>query len=341
LAQVSQTRESMASGQRDAGNALRALFSTGSGTWVERAGSAPASPVSRGWSHGSKTSSRVEPAMQPHDSQKLCARDFSSQLPAPVAVASRGSSPDDLTLAELSLSESEPSTSHSPLRRNATSSTGKSSAAKTTPGPREEALQRGRRRPDSRSSRHDTLLAPSFRWLQALPRDVQRNMRLCTSPHAARDAMAEALGVAQRPVVVPDNLVEDLRRHTQAEQQRVLDAEEELEKQALVHETELRALQEDHHRICRKDKLQLLARCAPHRAASMEALLCEAHPTLAPLGTALALGKPRRGETLPAIADERSHHFSKSRGGSNSRSPSPSALSEQSASCLTSHRSVH
>lgn len=140
---------------------------------------------------------------------------------------------------------------------------------------------------------------PPFAWLRALPREQRRSVRQCDSPEAARAVLAALLTSQEQGYApsAPLALLEDLRRHTQAAHRRAVDLEEELAQQAAANEAELKALHEEHERSLRRDKLQLLAQWAPHRAAAVEAVSSEAWPTLLPAGAALAWSPPPAGRS--------------------------------------------
>lgn len=161
------------------------------------------------------------------------------------------------------------------------------------------------------------LQQPPFAWLRALPRGELQNLRRCQSPGAAREALAAAVGLGgegQAPAA-PARLLEDLRRHTQAYHRLALDLEERLRRQAEEHEAELAALREEHRKGLRRSKLQLLAQCAPRAAAAREALTCEAQPSLAPVGAALAFGGYAAERLVPPLRRSASAGSLASRGG--------------------------
>jgi len=145
------------------------------------------------------------------------------------------------------------------------------------------------------SCRRNLAGAPSkdFAWLHALTREQRQALRCCSSPRSARLTLASFLGessVARAVGCAPAPLLGELRRQTQVLLQKAMDVEEEIAQLETAHAAQLAAVEEEHRKVKRRAKLQLLAHWAPHRSAAVEALTCEVHPSLRPAAAALAYG---------------------------------------------------
>mmetsp|Transcript_133432 Transcript_133432/g.256752 ORF Transcript_133432/g.256752 Transcript_133432/m.256752 type:complete len:274 (-) Transcript_133432:5-826(-) len=218
---------------------------------------------------------------------------------------------------DLSFSDSEPSLSPLELRRV------------SSPQNRREKVDAAASNADTRAGLRTGILEASevplqlmkgaparFAWLQALPRKVRHQVRSCSTPQEARTVLAEALGAENvAPPTAPAGLSEDLRRHAQICQRHAFDLEEALEQQAARHRAELAMLRDEHRQRCRRAKLQLMAGCAPHKAAAAEAITCEAEPSLLAIGAALSNGGSWSGRSCATRGSLRS---------SSSRSCTPS-----------------
>lgn len=153
-----------------------------------------------------------------------------------------------------------------------------------------------------------------FAWMRVLTREQQQCLRQCQSPHAARKmlaAMHETESITDRSPIAPVGLLEDLQKHLRTTQVQLMDLEEELARQASVHQAEIAALNDEHYKACRREKLELLARFAPDQNAGMEALACDAvRPALGPTVAALA-NSPYKVSTIAVPHRSRSSGNSK------------------------------
>eukprot|EP00931_Biecheleriopsis_adriatica_P118969 TRINITY_DN9425_c1_g1_i1.p1 TRINITY_DN9425_c1_g1~~TRINITY_DN9425_c1_g1_i1.p1 ORF type:complete len:337 (-),score=97.19 TRINITY_DN9425_c1_g1_i1:7-1017(-) len=129
-----------------------------------------------------------------------------------------------------------------------------------------------------------------FAWMRCLTWEQRQNLRRCSSPQSARRLLAGVTGSNASREGTPQGVLQELQRQTQLLLRQSLDLEEELSQQAVLHAAELAAVEEEHRRTKRRAKLQLLAQWAPHRSAAIEALSCEAQPSLRPAQAALTYG---------------------------------------------------
>lgn len=180
------------------------------------------------------------------------------------ATPAQDSSPEALS-GDLSLSDSEPSASPPSGRREAAIGKERSRGAAA-----EKRTGKVPKSPPQAAPR------PPFAWLSDFSHEQRRRLRQCHDPHAAHKMLAEGCSAVHALPSVPTMLLDDLRKHTQAAHCRAMDLEEELERQVAAHKAELEAIREEHRKACKRAKLQLLAQCAPSRAAAHEAFACDA-----------------------------------------------------------------